>query len=38
MIIDDDSNFTCNWGKAKKVKILEDPKSRIKKCKLLKEK
>jgi len=38
MVIDEKSQFTCNWGIAKKVKILDNPKSATKPCKLLKEK
>ena len=35
LIITDDSKFSCTWGIAKKIKILDNPKSAVKKCKLL---
>lgn len=38
MIINDDNQFQCNWGKAKEKKILEQSKGRPKNCKLLKGK
>ncbi len=38
LIIDNDSNFTCTWGVAKKVKILDDPAKGVKPCNLIKEK
>jgi len=34
MFIDDDSNFRCKWGKAKKRKILNDAKGKARRCNL----
>ena len=34
--IDDNYNFTCKWGKRKKVKIIRDDGYTSKKCKLIK--
>jgi len=34
MIISDQYMFHCLWGKAKKMKILDNGKSAAKKCKL----
>jgi len=33
--IDDNYNFTCSWGKRKKLKILRDDGYTSKKCKLI---
>jgi len=33
--IDDKYNFTCKWGKRKKVKIIRDDGYTSKKCKLI---
>ncbi len=37
MVINDNSNFTCTWGTAKKAKILNDPVKGVKPCNLRKE-
>lgn len=36
MIINDNNQFQCNWGKAKKVKTLEYAKGKARKCNLMK--
>ena len=33
-IINDENKFQCNWGKSKKIKILEPAIGRAKKCQL----
>ena len=33
--IDNNSNFTCKWGKRKKLKIIRDDGRTIEKCNLL---
>ncbi len=35
MKINDDSQFECHWGNSKIKKILDQPKGRPKKCKLV---
>ena len=35
--INDDNKFQCNWGKAKRRKILENPKSAAKRCGLIRK-
>jgi len=34
MKINDDNQFECFWGNSKLLKILENPKGKIKNCKL----
>ena len=34
MKINDDNEFECFWGNSKVLKILKDPKGRMKNCKL----
>jgi hypothetical protein len=35
MKINDDNEFECSWGNSKEIKILKNPKGRIKICKLI---
>ena len=37
MKINDDNEFECLWGESKVAKILNNPKGKIKNCKLVRE-